>query len=430
MFALKILLPISTVLGALTFDLESRPVSQDSVKRDGNTRKGNSVWWANFTFGSEKAQVELPLDIQRSWVNVPSDDSFCYTNTSDTSEQICGPYNFSELSSFLSSFSSDLNTTVYKDLVSFEGFETEVEFTKIDDRSEYFGLGFADSFVNQQLNEKNYTHDGFVQTLKNVGAIDSSVYSFWINPANGSRNGQLVIGGVDESKFNGSLYKLPVANGWLGVDSALVAVRLASLQANDISIAMPVAVSLQPSWDHSLLPRPYIDAILKAYGKRTKKGYVIEQKVLDQNKTIIFNIGDFNLSVPLSSVAGYNQQKQFYLGIYNYSDTYWLGHNVLKHTYISVDLDNKEVALGESLPFTGELKIVNATSGFDGIAIDGGGNETSLAVQMHETVSVGNMGTSTYATPTTYWTGSINQGASHSNPIMSIISLILGIFLI
>lgn len=430
-----ILLPFlhaATVLGALAINLEKRLAisNQGIIKRDQNTEFDTETWFGKFTFGSQKAQVDLRLNFYVGWTNLNSSDSYCHADRYNTSRQICELYNTSELSSFLSAFSDNLNTTIYKDLVSFEGFETEVEYTKIDRLLPFFGLGLGTPYFHTPRNTSNYSHDNFVQALKKQGSIDSSVYSLWANPANGSTDGQLVIGGVDESKYNGSLYRTPIIHNFSDTGSNYnFGVRLASFHAKDQNLELPVAVLLWPDVPQTLLPTPYIDALFKAYGKRTKKGYIIEQKVLDRNETISFSFGKFNLSVPLSSVAGYetdNNGPKFYTTFNNYSDVFWLGSDVLKHAYISIDYDNWEVALGQSLPFTGELKIVNATSGFDGIAEDGG-SETSLAVHFYSTSVAGVYPSGVSIARTT---GSFNGGSSFSSPIVSLLSLLAGILLI
>lgn len=429
---LQLLIQVSLVFGAITFDLKKdhKRSNQASVKGYGNTRENfYGSWSTNVTFGSEKEPIELPIYFQQRGINLNS-QYFCNYTFDGLFCGYAGRYNYNALSNFLYSYSSSLNATIYRDLVSFEGFETELEFSMTRDAKEYLGFGLINNPPVGISNETFGNRDSFVQTLSKDGVIESSIFSLWTNPSNGSTDGQLVIGAVDMSKVNGSLYKFPFNDGFSASESSgSISIRLASLYAKDYSVNMPVAVDVIPEEQSSLLPKPYLDAILKAYGRRTRKGLIIEQDVLERNDTVIFGFGNFNLSVPLWSMFNYEVEviippyldQAFREG----ATKYYLGSDVLRHAYVSVDLDNKEIALGQSLPFTGDLMIVNATSGFDEIAQEGT-DDTSLAVHYYSTTIGELYVTYEYVTETTNSTRSRNGGPSYSSSLLSLLSLIAG----
>lgn len=443
----------SPVLGAVTIQAQLEPRSDASKPHAANlSRLDEWQWTTSAQFGSNHQNVTLQLNFGSSWIALRSVFEGCnidisvanqYTNVSGTWDHTCvfrAPYEVQFLLSFSSSFENSTRSLVFLDLVAIGGAQVaNAQFLMGTKRTNSVGLALPNSGIAYGGSPKSY-HENFVQQLHRQHSIESSVLSMWFDTRNGTKNAQLVAGGIDKSKYTGELYRMPIVNSYdpsLFSESPAIEVRMSSFASRKFNISMPIGVALYPDRPYSSLPRGLVDALGKAYGEKydaSVSTYRIDKKYARLKELLTFGFGRFNLSVPLNTLLSnydtYQNSDQVCLSIRNVSTESWLGLDVLKHAFIAIDYDNREVRLAQGATSPGiSLEIATASSGLAALPSAYAPNDTSLAIHYYVSTTLFLGSTMPVEVASTSWTGTSSGGTGSRRPFHALLCLVGGLLL-
>ena len=202
-------------------------------------------------------------------------------------------------------------------------------------------------------------YPNFPRKLKDQGHINKVAYSLFLNTLNAT-SGTLLFGGVDESRFSGPLYTVPVLN-----DRSLD-VELTSLSMNGSDIASwdSTKVTLDSGTSFTYLPSDAITEIgNKINGVHFIGGlYFIDSSNIDWNQSLEFNFSGAIVSVPLKTLtvkskdvitpgSKLNPKYDYVIGLLsnvNSKGFNLLGDSFLRAAYIVYDLDDWEVSIAQA----------------------------------------------------------------------------------
>lgn len=436
---LSFLLHLAPSLCAFSMSARLEPVNHLSKRDAVNiTRQNQGAWLTEFQFGSEKQDVTVTFDFGASWGQLISTLDGCnmniteadqYSNSSSTTDTcvFTAPYNVRDLKNFtlVPSNISD----VYLDMLTVGDLELlDFEFTMYPDTFDVNTIGFGLNNSGRSFGVDDYdnsTHNNFVQQLHQQGAIDLSVLSMWFSQTNGSVEGQFLVGGIDELKYDGTLYKYPMLNSFemLYEVDPVIEVKMSYVASDKFNITMPVAMGIYPDRMFSSFPDGFLDVIAKAYGAKYSDAWSTvyfkdssKWRNLDDN--FVFGLGDLNLTVPLKDLLETHDTPlsdgRLYLTMNNGSTEAWLGMDVLRFAYIAVDYDSREVAIAQAANTTeSDEKLL--TNGFSDLPLAYAANDTSVALQYFISTSTEVGLTTKFEAVTTNWSSSLNGGSSGSS---------------
>ncbi|SGZ54822.1 CIC11C00000005710 [Sungouiella intermedia] len=410
-------------------------------KRDVGSMTFLSRWKADFQIGSEKDDISFYFDFDDSWNYLPVNFVGCNTSVSGTNEfsnsttnatkNTCVfSTNFGDLTNLKSRYNSTLQTTILTDKLIIGDYQVDgVDFVPLEynDTIGFLGLGLPYQSIDDYYNISDGSHKNFVQQLHQTGVIDSSILSLWLNPGNKSE-GQFAFGGIDEAKYNGSLFRFPMVNSFAYLEhSKFLEIKMDSLLTSTMSFTQPVGMSLNPSALSTWFPQSYFEALVNALGGKYDEkhgGTSVHKKYLTLNEVVTFKFGNFNLSVPISSLVEERLGKVYTTFVAGNIAT--LGLDILQHAYIAIDYDNNEVALGQSKANALDSeKFVNATSNLSSILLASGASETSLAIEMQ--LALQSPALILFASQRSY--GSLSGNAAYTGPLMGLFGLIAGVLM-
>ncbi|SGZ52700.1 CIC11C00000002577 [Sungouiella intermedia] len=395
------LLPL-VVSAIITCDVQLKSAEAEVSKRDVENVNYNIAWHTTFKIGSENKEIPI---------------SFSFRNNVNSVS------NYTNLGSWKLRYNSTLGDTIVTDKLTLGDYEVDdVEFITTEGNGTFGSLGLGLPYTGTWGYHKN-----FVQQLHENGDIESSVLSLWVNPGN-TTEGQFAFGGIDEAKYDGSLFRFPMVNSFSYLEhSQNMEIKLDSLSASAVSFTQPVGVGLNPGMLKSSLPQGYFDAFGKALGGKFDKAenkYSVDKKYLTLNETVNFIFGNFNLSVPISSLVEESLGKVYATITANYIPVF--GLDILQHAYIAIDYDNSEIALGQSKASALDSeKFVNATSNLDTILLASGASETSLAIEI--VMALQSLAQIQYASQRS--AGSLSGGAASAGPVVGLFGLIAGVLM-
>lgn len=209
-------------------------------------------------------------------------------------------------------------------------------------------------------------YDNVPVQLKKQGLIKTVSYSLWLNDID-AKQGSLLFGGVDHSKYTGQLYKVPMVNdGQInqGGEATSLSVMLhgLSVYTPDNFEAEVLTTSLATLLDSgttlSYLPTSMVQAIGSASNATWSNSLSMNLLPCDVEGGMTFDFSGIKIRVPYhqmlmnikssdgSKVTLDNGKEACALGIQGWGkNQYILGDTLLRGCYAVFDLENKEVAL-------------------------------------------------------------------------------------
>lgn len=188
-------------------------------------------------------------------------------------------------------------------------------------------------YVNSQ-GDVHPTYPNIPQQMKQQGLIESVAYSLWLNDLHSS-SGSLLFGGVDHSKYNGTLQKIPMVSTYNGVkkpiDFSVIMHGISLYNQNNISanvVECSVPVLLDSGTTYSQLPLALIEPIADVLGAvyDDNNGLFIlrgDKRKQLRGAGVSFNLSGIAINVstdellipvaPLSSIYGENDSSYPYL---------------------------------------------------------------------------------------------------------------------
>lgn len=195
----------------------------------------------------------------------------------------------------------------------------------------------------------------FVQLMKYQKKIKSASVSFHF-PDKEDSQGSLVVGGIDHSKYEGALQKVPFVNSrkFLGVrQSDSIEIVLNEILNNGQALATGYyAMELSGSFG-TYLPDKFVDAIASRFGgiyDELANIYLYGPNVTTTNETISFSFSGASIIVPVRKLVTECGPEAYCLSLsLNFNENVGIvGMDVLKNAYLVIDYDNQEVGLAQA----------------------------------------------------------------------------------
>ncbi|KAJ5616693.1 hypothetical protein N7537_001807 [Penicillium hordei] len=289
--------------------------------------------------------------------------------------------------------------------------DTTVESMKIgilnvDATQNIIGLGYG---------ETNSSFISLTETLVNAGTIKSPAFSMYMeNPLHSisaevsqdEKAGALLFGGVNRSKYNGTLHTLPIVNNPADYRKAF-RVNMTSFSINGTSVfpeGPTTQALLDPSLSYTYVPESIAQDIFSQLGATetpTSGPASIPCNIISSDTTLTFEFGaaSFKLGIDLfiERRSVFNDEDICYLGIAAKTDTedancVRLGANFLQQIYTVYDMGNDEISLAQRNWNSNEDEILEITTGKNavpGTTLEKGEADDTEARDAHEEKSTG-----------------------------------------
>lgn len=324
-----------------------------------------SLYWINITVGTPGQPQSLQLDTGSRRIWVPATGSSVCSNSVVDCAQL-GSFDSSESSTFQSTGQTDSITYADGSGVSGPTFYDTFRIggqavTKQIALLAKQGSGLSEGVlgVGFPASAPTINHD-----LADQGAINGNKYSVWLNSLDAS-SGTIIFGGVDVSKYNPPLRRLPV----LDTDQPTVELtRIATLQGivptvqTDSGFSMSVV--LDTGTTLTFLPTALVSKINDAVGAQYYPGATNGVTIIPCSKnndslSINFHFGSqllgptINVEISqlvLGGLGTLNGVQMCQFGLYASDGSYpnTLGTTFLRSAYVLFDLDRQRIGLAQA----------------------------------------------------------------------------------
>ena len=258
--------------------------------------------------------------------------------------------------------------------------------------SQEFGIGYKSSAtegvrgIGYPANEAvlAYTTTAYSNvpaSMASQGIISSNAYSLWLDDLDAS-TGSILYGGVDTSKFQGTLQTLPVQASRGTFRAFFVTLTGVSMGGSTIASNTATAVLLDSGTSLTYLPNDVTNSIYSAVGAKydSSRGIAYVSCSLANNaQTLDFTFSSPTISVSLSELvlqtSSSNGQgsSTCAFGIAPAgSSTPVLGDTFLRSAYVVYDINNNQISIAQTnfnSTTSNILEIANATSGVPSAAV-------------------------------------------------------------
>lgn len=227
------------------------------------------------------------------------------------------------------------------------------------------GIGYPSLEVAVQF-QGDQPYPNIPQAMANQGLIQSPAYSLWLDDLNAA-TGEILFGGVDTSKYHGSLATLPIVKEQGVSVEMIVAMTGITISANGANTTMTsntYPVLLDSGSTLTYLPASVAAQIYSALGVEFSQQYsapFCQCSLANTSSTIDFIFGGKVISVPMSEMvlsgdgtavqSSTGQTLDCIFGIFALSGSggsgtaYVLGDTFIRSAYIVYDLANNEISL-------------------------------------------------------------------------------------
>lgn len=231
-----------------------------------------------------------------------------------------------------------------------------------------FGIGYTSSSAEGILGIGYTTNEAQIayndQTYSNVpalmyknGLINSNAYSLWLDDLN-ANTGSILFGGVDTSKYTGTLETIPIIPTY-GIYSQFI-VGLTGIGLNGVSGSVvsnqDIGVLLDSGTSLLYLPDDIATPLITHFGgvyQSSLGAATIDCSVAKQTGSVTFTFTSQSITVPISElviVDGVQNGKEICIfGIApSGSSLAILGDTFLRSAYVVYDLSNNEISLAQT----------------------------------------------------------------------------------
>ncbi|CAL9735200.1 aspartic proteinase Mkc7p [Monosporozyma servazzii] len=211
-----------------------------------------------------------------------------------------------------------------------------------------------------------YQYDNFPMVLKRAGATESTAYSLYLNSLQ-EEHGSILFGAVDNSKYSGPLYTIPLINTLRGYgyetpiqfDVTLQGIGLSDGDNNSTLTSTKVPALLDSGTTLTYLPKSLLDDLADKIGARyiERYGYYMvpcnsegtSSSAFDDDTSLVFDFGGFHIRTPLKDYLVQALTNTCILGLIPQdSNGVILGDTFLTHAYVVYDLDNLEISMAQA----------------------------------------------------------------------------------
>ena len=215
---------------------------------------------------------------------------------------------------------------------------------------------------------RSYQYDNFPLVLKRSGAIESNVYSLYLNDSDAS-HGTVLFGAVDHSKYEGSLYTIPLvntlrANGFQNPVQFDVTLQGIGMTFENGTTEKTLTTTKIPALLDSGTTLTYLpDSIVSTIAKQidasysSRLGYYTIPCPESSSKTadaldstqLVFDFGGFYINATLEHFLVRASETTCLLGILpQTAHSALLGDSFLTNAYVVYDLENKEISMAQA----------------------------------------------------------------------------------
>lgn len=188
--------------------------------------------------------------------------------------------------------------------------------------------------------------------MKEQGIIKHNAYSLWLNDIDADE-GELLFGGVDHSKYSGTLQTVPLISSYTsGVEPSALQIMLNSISVYQGSSSQEVASFSMPALLDSgttlmLMPAVFLEAIASSIGAEySSSGYV---GPCDLSGGLSFDFSGAKVHVPFKELTFNTGGDTCVLGFSpSGGSNIILGDTFLRSAYVVYDLQNYEISLANT----------------------------------------------------------------------------------
>ncbi|KAF1990130.1 acid protease [Aulographum hederae CBS 113979] len=351
------------------------PIHRDRLrklrKRDGTLSADldneSALYYVNVTIGTPGQRLRLDIDTGSSDIWCNSDDSeFCQQNDgSDCRES--GTFNANHSSTY-EYVNSDFKIQYVDNSEAAGDYATDtlnIGGNDIDDIR--FGIGYTSTSAQGilgvgymsnevQRNTDGKTYPNLPQALVDRGTIQSNAYSLWLNDLS-SETGNVLFGGIDSDKYEGSLQTVPIVKQENKNTEFIIALTGLSSQDQDLMGDMdPFGVLLDSGASLSYLPNDIALDLYDMYGleSTTSDGVPeVDCDLANSEDSVEFSFSGINITVPMNELILTSQitatGKKCVFGIGPSDDGLSvLGDTFLRSAYVVYDLENNQISLAKT----------------------------------------------------------------------------------
>ncbi|KAF2016600.1 candidapepsin-4 precursor [Aaosphaeria arxii CBS 175.79] len=390
----------------------SNPLHHDRLRRRQKTVQQTldnleTLYFANASLGTPAQDLRLHIDTGSSdlWANAassqlctsrgnPCSESGTYdANSSSTYEYVNSVFNISYVDG------SGAVGDYAKDNFNFGGKTVQgLQFGIGYDSSSaegILGIGYTTNEV--QVNRAGLqAYPNLPQALADSGDINTNAYSLWLNDLDAS-TGNILFGGVDTDKYEGTLGRLPIIQERGGIYAEFI-IALTGLgqngKAGSLFQNQAIPVLLDSGSSLMYLPNSIANSLYTAFNAQYDQrqgAAIVDCNLANQEGSLDFTFSGPTISVPLNELVitiGYQRGEPVcILGIGPADNSLCvLGDTFLRSAYVVYDLDNNEIALAQTKFNVSQSSIKEIQSGDDGIP------QASLVPNAVSSVAVGTGG--------------------------------------
>ena len=411
----------------LHLPLERRWSSQAALRKRNTISEAlsnfevGSLYFANVTIGTPPQSFKFHIDTGSSdlWTNVAT-SQLCRSDAQTEQEggvpcTVSGTYDNS--SSSTTSFVNNDFQIKYADGTGAEGiYVTDVvRFSQATIQNQQFGVGIESTSSEGVMgigyptletivqNSGGKQYNNIPQQMVSENIINAPAYSLWLDDLH-SPSGNILFGGIDKNKFQGSLKTLPIQK--IGGEFVEMIVQLSGVDivdgsSNNTALSSPINVLLDSGSTLSYLPTKTANQIYTAVGATfdpqqsvafcscdlaqsdIKLDFLFDGQVISLGMDELVLQGGqgslggntgctFGISTQPSSAASDGQ-----------APSYTLGDSFIRNAYVVYDLCANEISLAQT-NFNSqssdiqELTCSNDGNGATGVAEDAAGAATSV----------------------------------------------------
>lgn len=379
--------------------------------------------------GTPFQTIEVAIDTGSSdfWV-IASNNSFCTTNEElieegegidckgfsfDTSDSSTFQYNSSGAADEFSIQYGDGTTATGNwgtDIFEISGVslnDTSVAVAeKTNTTSGILGISFEkleSTYVNSDSDVTPFTYPNVPVLMVSQGHIKKNAYSLWLNDLN-ANSGSLLFGGVDHSKYSGTLQTVPLINTIEGVSKPMeMTVVLSSVSLVDNSgssstiMSGNIAALLDSGTSLTYLPTQVLEVIGDALDGTYSSDlglYVVPCNAGGSKGGISYNFSGAKITVSLeqlmfaltsedgSAATFQDGTLACALGVSAATDTIILGDTFLRNAYVVYDLDDYEISLANAVLDSSDSDIEAIKSSVPSATAAPSYSSTDLATQV------------------------------------------------
>lgn len=213
------------------------------------------------------------------------------------------------------------------------------------------GLGYANNEALTYV-PNNTPYPGFLELLKEQGAINKGAYSVYLGSPQ-SKAGTILFGGIDHAKVDGPLTPITIHSEQFDVNFKSVSTDSDSAQIGG-TVKLDLTVSRSTFDDPSKIAKLFGATYNKQYEAYTFKS------APPSDKYLTFEFDNVKIKAPYSAFTDKladndgNDTGLWYVTIEKGSAS--LGVDFLRNAYVVIDVEAKTVSLGQ-VKYTGESRI-------------------------------------------------------------------------